>query len=636
MLARALYVALLSWADGRLNENYVLDFAADASDRRLNQSDLFSFVMGNSSDSTGTDASNADSQYEYERQQQQEPDRPPPPVGHTSSGKCGSGKKCADEKWWEAFKILAEPVGIIVSSVVVLTVIFVVLVTVYYLRVINRMGGRYHQTVKLIVRGHAKAVQGELDEAWALYRRAALGLVHKLLSSHAWASHRDAEASETEAAAAMVLEIDKAVVQYNGIVGLANSLAFAFPWVSAEGCDNPSPLAGQMVVVDFSSDQGGIGVEFDGEGFVTTVSPGGTAEQAGVVVTDQLVMLDSERVSELSPETVQERLADSGSASFRHQVEEEAVVLMCSRCACRNHVGRSCQFFRCFSCRATALVWEFAMSPCVQVELSRSRCSRRRRPIAHKGYPHLQRMTWEESGLNKVPKHPTGFGHAVDVPADCKHHEQVGATCGVAAVNNLITNCSQPGIDAEHMMIISKQLGQAETDIRDGVQSVEEAGQEQCVAELYATSVGGHFDVQTLQIAFDEAGFNMWYVPPTKLQKPATLFECNSKHKEDLAGYVVHRKDPTNPRRDHWFVLRCHGDRPVRFLLQDSLFEKVFELTRCEAHQLLLTSPSGALFAVSKKPPDAVHDVPKSVEVDVPKSVEVIEVVEELPQKTEL
>merc|ERR1719198_2179461 len=99
------------------------------------------------------------------------------------------------------------------------------------------------------------------------------------------------------------------------------------------------------------------------------------------------------------------------------------------------------------------------------------------------------------------------------------------------------------------MLMLSKALGEAETAIREGEEAVEEAGERQNVADLYSDSDGGHFDVQTLQIAFDEAGFNMSYVPPQKLQKPATLFEGSSKHKEDLAGYVVHRKDPTNPRR---------------------------------------------------------------------------------------
>lgn len=229
---------------------------------------------------------------------------------------------------------------------------------------------------------------------------------------------------------------------------------------------------------------------------------------------------------------------------------------------------------------------------------------RSRQVWPEKGYPQYQGLGWEKCELKDIVKHSLGFGVACDPPEDCQHHKQVGATCGVASVNNLITNCSESAVDAEHMLAISKSLGQAEAAIRDGAQSVEEAGEEQDVTELYASSAGGHFDVQTLQIAFDEAGFNMWYVPPQKLQKPSTLFEL-SKGETELAGYVVHRKDPLNPRRDHWFVLRRHGTRKVQYLLQDSLFEKVFDLTSVEAHHLLLHLPPGALFAVSRKPQGA-------------------------------
>lgn len=245
------------------------------------------------------------------------------------------------------------------------------------------------------------------------------------------------------------------------------------------------------------------------------------------------------------------------------------------------------------------------MSPSSAPPPPKSRCSMRQvSPDIEHGYPRLQDLTWEDSGLQDTLKHPTGFGSAQDAPIDCKHQKQVGATCGMAAVNNLITNCHEPGVSTEYMMEISNRLGMAETAIRDGAVSVEEAGEDCNVAELYATSVGGHFDVQTLQTAFDEAGFNMWYVSQQRLQKPSTLFE--SEDETELAGYVVHRKDPLNPRQDHWFVLRRHGDKQKgQFLLQDSLYDKIFELTTVEAHQLLLSMPPGALFIVSKRQKDS-------------------------------
>merc|ERR1719198_391677 len=166
----------------------------------------------------------------------------------------------------------------------------------------------------------------------------------------------------------------------------------------------------------------------------------------------------------------------------------------------------------------------------------------------------------------------------------------------MAAVNNLMTNCNVSEMDAEAMIAISNRLGEAEVAIRDGESSVEEVGGTACVQELYATASGGHFDVQTLQIAFDDAGFQMSYVTKPQLQRFVAVFPSN----DELAGYVVHRRDPLNPQKDHWFVLRRHAGEvkksKKRFLLQDSLYDKVFELTDVEAHQLLLSCPAGALF----------------------------------------
>lgn len=313
-----------------------------------------------------------------------------------------------------------------------------------------------------------------------------------------------------------------------------------------------------------------------------------------------MVTLNGEDPSVLEPEALQDQLRSAGNASFRRDdPDEQAKVFVCSRCATGNTVAATGTSFRCFSCQATALAWDFMIAPCEVVTLEKPRC-RSRQVFPEKGYPQYHGLTWETCELRDAVKHTLGFGQACDPPQDCQHHKQVGATCGVAAVNNLITNCAAPAVDADHMIAIAASLGKAESAIRDGVQCVEEAGEEQQVEELYASATGGHFDVQTLQIAFDESGFSMWYVPPQKLQKPSTLFS-RAKGETELAGYVVHRKDPLNARRDHWFVLRQHGVKRKRYLLQDSLFEKVFELTSVEAHHLLLYLPPGALFAVSRK-----------------------------------
>jgi len=203
---------------------------------------------------------------------------------------------------------------------------------------------------------------------------------------------------------------------------------------------------------------------------------------------------------------------------------------------------------------------------------------------------------WEDSGLQNLGKHPLGFGQPCDAPDDCIHHTQSGATCGMAAVNNLITNCDRAGFDVQAMVAISEQLGQAEQAIRDGAQSVEEGGEQQQVNELYATAGGEHFDVQTLQLALLEVGFSMWYAPAEKLQQSSTLFDYD----DPVAGYILHRKDPVNNKfGDHWFALRRHGNDPGLLLLQDSLFPKPFELNELEAHQLLLSMPLGSLFVVT-------------------------------------
>mmetsp|Transcript_40782 Transcript_40782/g.108749 ORF Transcript_40782/g.108749 Transcript_40782/m.108749 type:complete len:288 (-) Transcript_40782:55-918(-) len=250
--------------------------------------------------------------------------------------------------------------------------------------------------------------------------------------------------------------------------------------------------------------------------------------------------------------------------------------------------------------------------------------SRRVEPASDSGGPgstlaRFKDLTWEASNLQSVTRHPTGFGRPRAAPEECLHHGQVGATCGMAAVNNLLTNSGGTAVDAEYMLAISASLGQAEAELREGAQCVEEAGEQQNLAELYAAASGGHFDVQTLQTAFEEAGYSMWYMNPQRLdcsslfdwaQEPAESSKPTRKKQKKVVqvelqpapiGYVVHRKDALNSRQDHWFVVRQHGRSPdLCILLQDSLYDQVFELTRVEAQQLLLSLPQGALFAVSR------------------------------------
>merc|ERR1712032_1256463 len=124
--------------------------------------------------------------------------------------------------------------------------------------------------------------------------------------------------------------------------------------------------------------------------------------------------------------------------------------MVCSRCATRNSVKESALSMRCFSCLATSVSWKYVMtsspvvaSPAPSWGLARFRTQRVR---PDRGYPCLQDLHWESSGLQQALKHPTGFGRAAEVPSDCQHHQQVGATCGLAAVNNLITNCNASAI----------------------------------------------------------------------------------------------------------------------------------------------------------------------------------------------
>lgn len=440
------------------------------------------------------------------------------------------------------------------------------------------------RAARLVLRGHARARAEDEGEALVLYRAAALALCRTAL--------RVGAAKDDAAAAA--LQSEEALADYNAQMPLAMALAFALhPKGEAVGGAAAPGEAEPGSEPDPGAAAGASAEGADGAG------PGAGAPPADTQAGD---------------------------------VEQQApgsVVLVCSRCASRNCMEERPRYFRCFSCRATVLPWAaLVVSPEPAEEqaevvdeegaiktaagckgrlrrgargcstaCTRCRCSGHRK--VEPGYPELQDLSWEASGLGDLPKHPTGFGRASEAPEGCQHHTQVGPTCGIAAVNNVVTNCGAEAVGASRMMEISQHLGQAETAIRCGAQSVEEAGEEQNVSELYATAVGGHFDVQTLQVAFDEAGFHMWYMPAQKLNQPSTLF----KHDDDdeLAGYVVHRRDPLTPSRDHWFVLRRHEGPPAQHLMQDSLYEKVFVLTATEAHQLLASLPQGAIFAISRQ-----------------------------------
>jgi len=332
------------------------------------------------------------------------------------------------------------------------------------------------------------------------------------------------------------------------------------------------------------------------------VVEGSATSKAGVLAGDQLVALNGEDTSSLSEDVLQAQLQASGRATFRRELGEgqQQSMFVCSRCKSCNSISveRSPEFFNCHGCKTTALSLAcLSQERPVRKPPLGNRCCRRARkqPLRLK----LQDISWEESGLQSLSKHPTGFGRFLEeTPGDCRHHRQTGATCGVAAVNNVLTNCDMQGVTAEQMMVLSASLGQAESAIREGAESVEEAGAQHNVSELYATSEGGHFDLQTLQYAFHEFGhFRMWYVPKEMLvDTPHKLFS-----QADLAGYVCHRRDPVDPKRDHWFVLRKHcKGKSEMYLLQDSLYDSIFSLTQVEAVQLCQLLGPGGVFAVSR------------------------------------
>mmetsp|Transcript_54406 Transcript_54406/g.117752 ORF Transcript_54406/g.117752 Transcript_54406/m.117752 type:complete len:523 (+) Transcript_54406:38-1606(+) len=500
-------------------------------------------------------------------------------TAHVPSCSLAPGARTSSSVRRTSKKFVSDPAGIAALASGVAFLLLMASALVYFIRGRMLLRNPYISAARYVAKGHA-AKPGDVAEATRWYRAALVRLCRRALEGFADSDIKDA-----------VAKVDQIIIAYNGAVHLGLALSIGFPSQSEE----PVPT---LIPISYTK---GLGAELD-EHLVVKVCDHGPAARLGLQVGDQLVALNGEDITTFSLEFIQEQLALAGRASFRRRDgdSDRKALLTCSRCGCGNSVAEPSTIFRCFSCCATAVPWSCLTTPVKPqggtFPLRRLRFFRDSNLQGHLG---LKDVTWEDSGLAPAQKHPTGFGAPRDVPGDCQHHTQVGATCGVAAVNNLITNSGAASVDAEHLMQISSRLGQAETAIREGVASVEEAGEQQQVSELYSTSVG-NFDVQTLQIAFDEAGFNMWYMPPQQLKQPSALWS-----KSDLVGYVVHRRDPMNPRLDHWFVLRAHagasGTVKRRFLLHDSLFEVVFELTAIEAHQLLVHQPTGSLFAVSQR-----------------------------------
>lgn len=497
----------------------------------------------------------------------------------------GCGDLCVgneDEPWAIAAKFLLSPGGIGVVAAIAVVGLVALLLILWRVHVANKKA--FSSVVQLMVQGHSQASQLNQKEADSKYRCALLQLCRLALS-------KDYQGGSMDLAA---LEVDKVLSKYNGVVPLGARLSFALP------SDVLEP--GMKVLVARFAEEG-LGCEVQ-DLIVTEVSKGSAAATAGILSGDKLVTINGKAPDDLTSVALQAQLKDAGCVSFQRDDREQSKVLVCCRCSTGNSVASSSSSFTCCSCHATTLAWDFVIGPCdSDVKMTRPRlCCRKQQQVwPENGYPQYRGLSWESSELSSAIRHSFGIGQACDPPDDCKHHKQTGATCGVAAVNNLITNCNVQSVDTEHMLMLSKALGEAEAAIREGERTVEEAGEQRNVADLYSDSDGGHFDVQTLQITFDEAGFNMRYVPAQELQKTDLLFGGNNGQ-ANLAGFVLHARNPLSPTRDHWFVLRRHGVKHPQYLIQDSLFEKVFDVTRTEAHNLLLHLPPGAVFAVSRKP----------------------------------
>eukprot|EP00929_Paragymnodinium_shiwhaense_P108459 TRINITY_DN7477_c0_g1_i1.p1 TRINITY_DN7477_c0_g1~~TRINITY_DN7477_c0_g1_i1.p1 ORF type:complete len:511 (-),score=60.09 TRINITY_DN7477_c0_g1_i1:355-1887(-) len=449
--------------------------------------------------------------------------------------------------------------------------------------------GKYGRVVSMVLEGHQKACEAYAhldDDAGDDLKEDAIRAAGALYLDAILQVYLKAFGEETLAGTDTACRVDQALMQYNREVGLGAALAVAF-------CCDADEVVPTLVSCIWEDC---LGVEIDAGHRAVFFYDTGAVVHSGLRVGDRLVALNNEDVASLTTDAIHRQLQCPGRATFqRDNLGGDArSVVVCSRCASKNSIEDSCLFFKCYSCFAVAVPWNCLATAAPNHRTSSSKLFSWCRYSATANAVHsvLPEVSWEVSGLQSIPKHPMGFGTVDDPPQGCQHHTQVGAQCGLAAVNNLITNCDLPAVTVAQMVATSNRLGQAEIAIRDGKSSVEESGHQQLVSELYATEGGGHFDVQTLQLTFAERGFQMTYVVEES--------KAESLHDQDcLVGYIVHRKDPVSSIRDHWFVVRPHRGGSPRMLLQDSLYENVFQLTTLETQQLLSNLAPGSLFAVT-------------------------------------
>mmetsp|Transcript_63053 Transcript_63053/g.133092 ORF Transcript_63053/g.133092 Transcript_63053/m.133092 type:complete len:604 (+) Transcript_63053:96-1907(+) len=575
----------------------------------------------------------------------------------------------ADE-WYDSIKdALTSPLSAILIAVFFVLALLGILAVVLWVRRRSKQELTQHRLLEgLIYSGHVQVDNFEKEAAVLHYRLAARLICESALRALLEEDITDEDgravdatsdnatsSSSREDPAAIFLACDEALRCFNESARYSYLIAFGVP---PESTLRASP---SIWVLDFKNPPG-FPVELDEEHRITGAKDGHLMP-ASLCSGDVLLRLGGAPLAKMNDDEIKEHLAAaSGKASFR-RIGEEEVTLVCSRCLTPNKSEEDPgHCFRCFSCQASVLPWSSFVETLdasvvppkfqklvktIQEAPDARSCSSPNRSKVRRVKPatdnieqllqsqQVKSLTVEAANLSSLVRHPSGFGRPSDPPERCKHHGQVGATCGLAAVNNVIVNCGSTPVDSRCMQAISTRLGQAEANLRDGADCVEEAGERQYLAELYAASTGGHFDVQTLQIAFEESGFSMWYENPSKLDHrslfdwaaPATSTAPDSESaqgtetkKPDVVGYVIHRRDAVHARQDHWFVVRQHKspEGEEQFLLQDSLFDEVFVLGKVEVQQLLISLPQGALFAVSRHPISAPETVPTTIEVESP------------------
>lgn len=536
-----------------------------------------------------------------------------------------------------AQKLLTEPwVITCISLLFTVSLTSLIVAAIIVRRRARAAWGPYGDIVELVFAGHAYVQKEDKEAAANEYRMAVLSLCRKILSPPEGQDGNSGGTFVSPAPATVASEVDEALRSYNASVSLGATIAVAMSNEALADADTLLPVVIQ------NSDQG-LGATLDKARCIESIDdPDGPAARARCIVGDRLAQVNGKDVATMTMEQIEGHLKVPCRLSFRRPTAassgdetgqpqhgrdavvpgssvDEGTVFVCCRCGSSNRFMDDKCFFRCFSCQSTVVLWNFLVSEPATTRDDQKPGTRRwkkDRVNPDVSFEHLKDLTWESSGLDKVVRHPTGFGVAEVPPSDCRHHEQVGATCGMAAVNNLITNNGFDSVDSQYMQGVSARLGEAEAALREGEQCVQEGGEEQNLAELYASAAGGHFDVQTLQTVLSEYGLHMWYVQAKQLQTLIAPFLDGVKPKggnaagsdagekdeiDGVVGYIVHRRDPTNPRSDHWFVVREHKAEPTpKLLLQDSLFEQVFSLTKVETTQLLLHLPAGSLFAVSR------------------------------------